>query len=243
MNVSWATSSASWRLPIIARLAAKMRSLCSCTIRSKRWSTPSITLSTTHSFAVELQTQLPTPAAPFGRGRSSPHVGEPVHWNHDAPPVVIGASDGGPTNGWRSVHARSAWGQGRLRRDRSALPGSRLSDGIRDHRLIGGRRGRRAGGFCEGVSGPDNVPNRSGTEALAAADRRQRGAQPRTFGGPPPPARASTGGALPPGGCGPIPRGGGRGRRGSEPAARPRQRLERGGPPSHREPLLPRAQR
>src|SRR5713226_8113566 len=85
----------------------------------------------------------------------------------------MGASDGGPTNGWRTLHARSARQSGRLRRDRAALPGHRFSDCIRDHRLSGRCRGCRAGGFREGISLTGDVPHWSGAAALAAEDRRR----------------------------------------------------------------------
>src|SRR5258708_6755301 len=49
--------------------------------------------------------------------------------------------------------------------------------------------------------------------------------------------------ALPPGGCGPIPRGGSRRLGRTEALARARQRVDRRGPARHRQPLLPRAER
>src|SRR5438445_1852434 len=224
----------------MARLVANTRSLCSFTILSKWRSTASITLLETHLLPPQLQLALPTGAArhlPAWRG------GVSLNWNHDALPVVIGASDGGPTNGWRIVHARAARRSGRLRGDRAAVPGGRVPDGICGHRLSGRRRGRRTGGFREGVSRSGDIPQRCGTAAVAAADRCQRGAQPGPLRGPPPPARAANGGALPPGGCGPIPRGGGRSRGGSPTPGRPPQQAKRGRPARDREPVFARAQR
>src|SRR5438477_4249681 len=78
---------------------------------------------------------------------------------------------------------------------------------------------------------------------MASADRRQRGSQPGALVGTTPPARASADRGLPPGGCGPIPRGGRH--RGGRAAATARhgQRAEREGPPCHHEPVLPPAER
>src|SRR5260370_22764518 len=134
MKVSCATSSASWRLPVIAKLAAKTRSLCSCTIRSKRRSTPGITL-LEHVCRRLVAIGDSPPAGALRATATSPQVGRPG--NHHLPSVVIGASDGEPTNGWRAVYTRTARKSGRLRGHRSHIPAAGFSDGVRDYRLRG----------------------------------------------------------------------------------------------------------
>ena len=78
------------------------------------------------------------------------------------------------------------------------VPGSCVQDGVRDRRLGDGGRGGCARRVREGVLGARPVPARQAVSAVAADDRRQRGAQPSPLGGARARARSARGRRGPP---------------------------------------------
>ena len=89
-------------------------------------------------------------------------------------------SGGGPATRQRS-RADRAGPRGRRRRlwiPRARTPGHRLSRRLPGGRLRSRRRGGGAGGLREGVARPAALSRRVAVPAVAADDRRQRGAQP-----------------------------------------------------------------
>src|SRR3954469_18714675 len=93
--------------------------------------------------------------------------------------------------------ARRAGAPRRLRRLRGArarTSGHRLPDRMRPGGLGRRRRGGRAGGVRQGVAGAAALPCRRAVPAVAAGDRRQRGAQPPPVGRPARRARRARGG-------------------------------------------------
>src|SRR5215208_1826082 len=147
---------------------------------------------------------------------------------------------GGPTTGRRGARrTRQAWRCSRLGDHRARIPGTRLS-----HRLPAQRERRRCRGGCpgrlrQGLSRARPFPPRLSASALAAAHRLERGAQQPTFGRPARCPRAARGRCRPPGGRGPVPRGGFARRRVPGPPARRCERALRGAPAHDRLPLLP----
>ena len=112
-----------------------------------------------------------------------------------------GVQDGGggpTTRRGRARAARAAWRPARLRGAHADVRGNRLQDGLRDRRLGHGGRGGRARRLREGLLGARPVPARQAVPALAAHDRRERGAQPPALGRPRARARAARGRRDPP---------------------------------------------
>src|SRR5207302_237527 len=151
---------------------------------------------------------------------------------------------GGPaTGGDGARRAGAARRPSRLGDDRAHTPGNRLSNRLRPDGKRRGRRGGCPGRVREGVPRARPLPARSLVSSLAAADRRERGAQSPPFGRAARAALAARGRPGPPGGRGPVPRGGSaRAREPGATAGRRRAPLRR--PPRRdRVPLLPRPHR
>ena len=97
----------------------------------------------------------------------------------------VQAGGGGPTTRRRRTRrASAARRRGRLRGARAHASGNRLSNRLADH-----RDDRRSRGGCprrlrQGIPGARPVPAGAALSAVAARDRRQRGTQPQTLGGP-----------------------------------------------------------
>ena len=98
-----------------------------------------------------------------------------------------GGMNGGddPGHRRRSRRPRAHGGRPGLRDARRAPSDRRVPHGLRDLRPGGGCRGRRAGGVHQGACRDGALPARRAVPAVAADDRRQRGAQPPAVAGPP----------------------------------------------------------
>src|SRR5215207_4469517 len=131
----------------------------------------------------------------------------------------------------------------RLRAARPRAPGDRLSHRIRHHGLGRRRRGGRAGRVREGVPRPRALPGRCAVPALAAGDRRQRGAQQAPLRGPARALRAAPDRGAPLRRRGPVSGGGAPRPRGARAAPGGDRHPRRGAPAGRRLPLPARAVR
>ena len=189
----------------------------------------------------------PGPPPASASSSATTAAGSRVRRNPSGAPWCMDRRDrvrGGPTTG--RTGTRRAGTRGRCARLCGAgpeVPGPRLPDGVRDRGRVGRRRGRRPGGVREGLVRAAAVQGRVAVPAVAAGDRGQRGPQPppeRPAPGRPGPAGRR---GPPLGGRGPVPRGGGAGRRAAQAAAGRRRPAGRERPPGDRLPLLPGAVR
>ena len=116
---------------------------------------------------------------------------------------------GGPTTRrTRADRTGQTWRRFGIRGARESAPGNRVSNRVPDRPGPLGRRGGRAGRVREGLPRARALPARRALSAVAAPDRRERGSQPTEIGGAAREPRAAPGRRGPPGGRGPVPRGG-----------------------------------
>src|SRR4051794_14290625 len=151
---------------------------------------------------------------------------------------------GGPATGRDRARGTGAAGRPcRLGDHRARISGNRLSNGLSARRERRRCRGGCAGRVRQGVPRARALPPRRAAQAVAAADRGERGEEPAACGRQARGARRACGRRGPPGGRGPVPRrGSARGR--VAPAAAGSGRASVGRAPRRdRVPLLPRALR